>query len=80
MSKTLLAKLTSLSLVIIAFIDTNLQVLNGIGLDDVTISWIKFVGLVIAAVLPAIKFKPSAIQSLVDDEIGGGGIKVPPKS
>lgn len=84
MTKQLLAKLSSGLIVILGFVDTNLQVLQGIGLEDLTINWIKFIGLSIAALLPAIPLtfksrKKAIIMDASDDEIGGGGIKNPPK-
>lgn len=79
MTKKILAKITSIIILVSAFIDTNLEVLHGIGLDDLTINWIKMVGLVIAAVLPGLSFtsKPKFLNE--DEDIAGGGPKNPPK-
>ncbi len=78
MNKIFLAKVASVLIVVMAFIDTNLDVLHGIGFTDLVINWIKFTGLVVAALLPAIPFKikpKSASVSADDGDIAGGGIK-----
>lgn len=79
MTKKFLAKITSIIILVSAFVDTNLEVLHGIGLDDLTINWIKMIGLVIAAILPGLSFnsKPEILSE--DDDIAGGGVKNPPK-
>lgn len=77
MNKQFLAKITSVIILILAFVDTNLQVLHGIGLEDFTINWIKFLLLVVAALLPAIplKYNRRNTTALDDADIAGGGIK-----
>jgi len=79
MTKKFLAKVTSIIILVSAFIDTNLDVLHGIGLEDILINWIKMIGLVIAAVLPGLPFTSKPKISSEDDDIAGGGIKNPPK-
>ncbi len=84
MNKQFLAKITSIIILILAFIDTNLQVLQGIGLEDLAINWIKFSLIAIAALLPAIplKYNRRKLDVLADVEsesIAGGGIKPNPK-
>lgn len=66
-----------------AFADTNLELLKSIGLSDLSIDWIKFIGIVAALFLPAIpsifKKEGDELPPVEDDGIGGGGIKNPPK-
>ncbi len=84
MTKQFLAKLSSIIILVLAFVDTNLQVLQGIGLEDLTINWIKFSLIVIAALLPAIPLrynrrKLDVIADVEDESIAGGGLKPNPK-
>lgn len=53
MSKKVLA-LLSFSVVIFAFLDTNLQLLKDLGLTTSQGNWIKLVGLIIASLTPKI--------------------------
>ena len=74
--KETLLKAIGIFIALSALADTHFELLKSLGFDLITINWIKLVGLVSALLLPSISKTTNREE---DADIGGGGIKNPPK-
>lgn len=82
LKKLITPKLIVILTILIATIDTHFQLLKEVGLPIDIINYIKLTGIMLVAFLPSIlskKLNTNSVQAGAPEEIGGGGIKNPPK-
>lgn len=80
MKKEYLLKLLPIFIGLTAIADTNLELLKSIGLSDLAINYVKLAGLLLALITPSVTGLFSKDEDPpLDEGIGGGGIKNPPK-